>query len=515
MKSVKKTKKSRGLQWQVFSRFFMILIVLLFIMGLTQYFSMKDYLCKSKALVLQAKFHNIDFKVLGNIDKVDADNSELNSIVDNLVDRITGAVIIDKAGNIDYKVVKQENEPQVNKGNGNIDNKLEEKLKEKLTPVVPPTYGKSEYIKLLNETGNLEKEYKIFKGNDGTLQLVVWRKIGDMNTPAGLIQLSTPINDVAEILDKQMYIYLGGAIFMLMLGGAIGGAVFKQTLNPLQDMTSTVEQIDIKELHTRIPEDNGLLEIDKLSHSFNNMLERIETSFEKEQYIKEKMRRFVSDASHELRTPLTSIHGFVEILLRGAAKNEQQLDLALNSILLESDRLTKLVNDLLVLSKLDQNIKTEMKEEDLKAVVEEIVPQITVLCENRELILDLNEDILVNINKNQIKQVIYNLTQNAVLHTDKKKGIINISTKIENIDNEILAVLSVSDNGTGITKEHISKIYDRFFRSDTHRSREHGGYGLGLSIVKGIIDSHNGKIEVESELGQGTKFTVYLKLNRN
>ncbi|GFZ32742.1 two-component sensor histidine kinase [Clostridium zeae] len=514
MKLFKKAKKSRGLQWQVFSRFFMILIVLLFIMGLTQYFSMRDYLCKSKEQVLQAKFHNIDFKVLGNIDKVDENNSELNRIVDNLVDRITSAVIIDKGGNVDDKVVKQENEPQVNKGNEYIDNKIEEKLKEKLAPVEPPTYDKSEYIKLLKEPGNLEKDYKIFKGDDNTLQLVVWRKIGDMNSPTGLIQLSTPINDVGEILDKQMYIYLGGAICMLMLGGAIGGTVFKQTLNPLKHMTNTVEQIDIKELHTRIPEDNGLLEIDSLSHSFNNMLERIETSFEKEQYIKEKMRRFVSDASHELRTPLTSIHGFVEILLRGAAKNEQQLNLALNSILLESDRLTKLVNDLLVLSKLDQNIKTEINEEDLKEVVEEIAPQLTVLCESRELVLDLNDEIKVNINKNQIKQVIYNLTQNAVLHTDKENGKIKISTKIQNIDNEVFAVLSVSDNGTGITEEHISKIYDRFFRSDTHRSREHGGYGLGLSIVKGIIDSHNGKIEVESELGKGSKFTVYLKLNK-
>lgn len=115
----------------------------------------------------------------------------------------------------------------------------------------------------------------------------------------------------------------------------------------------TVEQINVGQLHTRLPKDNGQLEIDKLSNSFNNMLERIETSFEKEQYIKEKMRRFVSDASHELRTPLTSIHGFVEVLLRGAAKNEKQLNLALNSILLESERLTKLVNDLLMLTKLD------------------------------------------------------------------------------------------------------------------------------------------------------------------
>ena len=117
---------------------------------------------------------------------------------------------------------------------------------------------------------------------------------------------------------------------------------------------------------------------------------------------------------------------------------------------------------------------------------------------------------MVYVNKDQIKQVIFNLTQNAVLHTDKKNGIITISTSEENN----FGVLKISDNGTGIAEKHISKIYDRFFRSDSHRSRGKGGYGLGLSIVKSIIDSNGGKIDVESELGVGTTFSVYLKLNK-
>ena len=116
------------------------------------------------------------------------------------------------------------------------------------------------------------------------------------------------------------------------------------------------------------------------------------------------------------------------------------------------------------------------------------------------------------INGNQIKQVIFNLAQNAVLHTDKLKGIIKISTNVEKIESEQYAVLKVSDNGTGISKENISKIYDRFFRGESHRSREQGGYGLGLSIVKSIIDSNRGYIRVESEVGLGTTFKVYLRL---
>ncbi len=104
------------------------------------------------------------------------------------------------------------------------------------------------------------------------------------------------------------------------------------------------------------------------------------------------------------------------------------------------------------------------------------------------------------------------MAQNAVIHTDKEKGVITISIGIEDYKNKTFAVLKISDNGTGIPKEHLDKIYDRFFRSDSHRARERGGYGLGLSIVKSIIESNRGKIRVESELGVGTSFSIYLKL---
>ena len=128
--------------------------------------------------------------------------------------------------------------------------------------------------------------------------------------------------------------------------------------------------------------------------------------------------------------------------------------------------------------------------------------------------MELKDNIKVNINRDQIKQVIFNITQNAVLHTDKNNGIITISTDVEKLKDENFAVLKITDNGTGIPEKHIGKIYDRFFRSESHRSREHGGYGLGLSIVKSIIDSNNGEIHVESEVGIGTTFSVYLKLDK-
>ena len=175
---------------------------------------------------------------------------------------------------------------------------------------------------------------------------------------------------------------------------------------------------------------------------------------------------------HELRTPLTSIHGFVEVLLRGAAKNKEQLDLALNSILMESERLTKLVNDLLILTRLDQKPMVEMKMENINELIQEIEPQLQILCKSRTLQLELKDNINAIINRDQIKQVIFNLSQNAILHTDKDNGIITISTDFKRINNENFAFLKIVDNGTGIPEKDINKIYDRFFRSESHRSRD-------------------------------------------
>jgi two-component system OmpR family sensor kinase len=241
------------------------------------------------------------------------------------------------------------------------------------------------------------------------------------------------------------------------------------------------------------------------------MLEGIEVSFQKEMSIKEKMRQFVSDASHELRTPLTSIHGFVEVLLRGAAKNEEQLHLALNSILIESERLTKLVNDLLLLNRLDIDAEKDMHSEKISDIIEEVYPQLNILSGERKIELKLKDDVFVYGNRNKIKQVIFNLVQNAVKHTDEKNGCITISVDNALGSSKDYVLLKVKDNGTGITEEHLGKIFDRFFRSEAHRSRKDGGYGLGLSIVKSIVDAHGGKIQVKSEVGIGTTFYVFFK----
>ncbi|OPJ62969.1 sensor histidine kinase [Clostridium chromiireducens] len=518
MKKVRNKLKIKSLKWQLLFRFLIILLILLSVMGIFQYISMREYLYGSKLQLLQQKFHELDLKNLSEEDIEDIVEDNPEEVLKRLEDKHMSIALINKSGEPFLKIRNTDiihssiSEDDDDGDDDSKDDDYKDLLDKKIVEIPVPVLSPKDYISISNESGNLEHTYRVVKDPNNKLQLVAFRKVGDLNSSSGLIQLSTPIEDITSILDRQEYVHISLSIMILIMGTILGITIFNRTLKPLYKITETVEGISVTDLHTRLAEENGQLEIDRLSKSFNIMLERIEISFEKEQFIKEKMRRFVSDASHELRTPLTSIHGFVEVLLRGAAKNQEKLDLALNSILMESERLAKLVNDLLVLTKLDQQPVVEINKENLNDIINEIIPQLQILSKDRTLNLKLKDDIYVYINKNQIKQVIFNITQNAVIHTDKEKGVITISTDIENYKNKTFAVLKISDNGTGIPKEHLDKIYDRFFRSDSHRSREQGGYGLGLSIVKSIIDSNRGEISVESELGVGTTFSIYLRL---
>ncbi|MDT8718480.1 HAMP domain-containing histidine kinase [Clostridium sp. 19966] len=504
MRQINNFIRGKSLRWKLIFRFFIILMFLLIIMEVFQYETLKKYLYQSKEQILDARFHNMDIKTLSNIKTSKDVHENANRLINMTIDINMGAAIIDVNGNvITSKVVKSNNSYDLD---DSID--LGRKIDE---PVSSPSLSQQEYRNLLKQIGSLEG-YRLVKDKSGNLQIVGFRKIGNINSPVGIIQLSLSAKPIQDLVDRQIYIYVIASALILIIGAIIGAKVFKDALNPLYKMKNTVEHIDVEKLNKRLPVDNGQIEIDSLSIAFNNMLERIQTSFNKEQAIREQMRQFLSDASHELRTPLTSIHGFVEVLLRGAAKNEKQLDLALNSILLESDRLTKLVNDLLTLNRLDRNTEEEMDLQDLSNIVNEISPQLKILAKERSVNLNLKENINVIVNQNHIKQIIFNLVQNAVRHTDEKKGEITISVDKVSVSSEDYAVIKVKDNGTGISEENINKIFDRFFMSETHRARTQGGYGLGLSIVKSIVDAHNGKIEVNSELGKGTTFSVYIKL---
>ncbi|UUZ85900.1 HAMP domain-containing protein [Paenibacillus sp. P26] len=348
------------------------------------------------------------------------------------------------------------------------------------------------------------KKYRIVSDpNQGDL-LVVLFPVNDRGRTAGLVQVSTSTAPLEQLLAQELGIYGALSPLALIVGWIAFVPVLRKSLVPLNRIVNTVEQINAGNLGERSPVHQNQLEIDRLSASFNGMLKRLEVSFEAEKEAKEQMRRFIADASHELRTPLTSIHGFLEVLLRGAANNPEQLEKALRSMHSESERLNKLVKDLLFLARLDQRPGIELKEGELDAVIREMEPRLQLLAGKREVRFSLSPGTRAKFDRDQLKQVILNLFQNAVQHTDSAEGIIEVIAEPKSG----ASVVAVKDNGPGIPAEHLPHLFERFYRADASRARKYGGAGLGLAITKSIVELHEAAIEVRSIPGSGTVFTV-------
>ncbi|MDM5190268.1 ATP-binding protein [Bacillus sp. DX4.1] len=223
----------------------------------------------------------------------------------------------------------------------------------------------------------------------------------------------------------------------------------------------------------------------------------------------EQMRKdFLANVSHELKTPITSIKGFSETLLDGAMENQQFCEHFLHIILKESERMQGLIEDLLDLSKIEQQgFKLIMGTVEVKGLLEEIQMVMENKSQDKEIYLhvDVPRNVSVIGDPSRLKQIFINLINNAILYTPAGGTV-----SVQMLQDENSAYIKVSDTGIGISKEEIPRIFERFYRVDKARSRNTGGTGLGLSIVKHLVEAHQGTITVDSEVGEGTTFTVVL-----
>ncbi|MFD1676409.1 sensor histidine kinase [Alicyclobacillus fodiniaquatilis] len=347
-------------------------------------------------------------------------------------------------------------------------------------------------------------QYQIVRGDNGHKELVVLAPVGPHGQPAGIVQVSTDLRQLQHVLMRQLLIFVVLALIALMVGLLTFSSTLRRTLVPLSQMYDSVRRVDAGNMDERVVPDKAQSEIALLANSFNSMLERLSVSFAAERAAKHRLRQFVADASHELRTPLTSIRGFIEVLLRQDNVPADQLQSALKSMLGESERLTKLVEDLLLLAKLDREQALELTEARMDLVIAQMEDQLRLLAGDREVVLVLDV-VHARFDRDKMKQVLFNLFQNAVQHTSPETGRIGVSlVQAEGV------YLTVRDNGHGIAPEHKDKLFERFYRADAARSRQQGGAGLGLAITKSIVAQHGGTIACESELGRGTTFTVWL-----
>ncbi|MEH7749004.1 ATP-binding protein [Neobacillus drentensis] len=224
----------------------------------------------------------------------------------------------------------------------------------------------------------------------------------------------------------------------------------------------------------------------------------------------EQMRKdFVANVSHELKTPVTSIKGFAETLMDGAMNNKETLEAFLSIILKESDRLQTLIQDLLDLSKIEQQgFRLNIQELDLYELLKEVITILSGKAQAKNIRINLlckQDQVMIQGDLDRLKQVFINLIANAMNYT-RPEGYVEIIL----LQHSEKVRVHVKDTGIGISKEEIPRIFERFYRVDRDRSRNSGGTGLGLAIVKHLIEAHHGNISVRSELGEGSEFIIEL-----
>lgn len=314
------------------------------------------------------------------------------------------------------------------------------------------------------------------------------------------IGVAYPLDEVTHAMANLIEIL----IFLIpipLLISIIGGILLaRKALKPVDDIVKTATKITAGNLNLRIPEPSSNDEIARLIRTLNNMINQLENSFE-------RMKQFSADVSHEFKTPLTIIRGEIELAL-SKNKRASSLRKTLANILDEVVRLSNMVEDLLTLFKSDiGQVKLNFREVDIVEIIKDLLEDIYVLAKKKKIKIEVGrlDSAIVLGDEMRLKQLFLNLIDNAIKY-NKSGGKVTIS-----VENKVdIVSVSISDTGVGIPEDELGLIFERFYRVDKARSRDSGGVGLGLSIARWIAESHNGKIEVESRVGQGSKFSVIL-----
>lgn len=312
----------------------------------------------------------------------------------------------------------------------------------------------------------------------------------------GTAQFASNMEDADAVVARMRSIMLIILPLALLATYVLGVQLTSRALRPVRDITLAAERIEASNLSERLPL-QGRDEFAQLSERFNQMLGRIETGYLSLEEAYEAQRRFVGDASHELKTPLTTIKGRVGLALM-KRQTPERYEEHLAAIGRSADTMAAIIQDLLLLAKSDERelglTVEEVPFEDLASEVLHSIPQgverVTVSCPAGQTI---------RVDRKLFRQVLVNLPSNALRHTEEGKQVF-LSTDGGSV--------TVRDEGEGIAAEHLPHLFDRFYRVDESRFRGSGGSGLGLSIVKSIVEAHGGSVGIESEPGKGTTVKI-------
>jgi two-component system OmpR family sensor kinase len=340
---------------------------------------------------------------------------------------------------------------------------------------------------------------------------VRWRAVS-VRSPAGdLITVAVDLSDVQATVRALVLLQLGIGSAVLIILGVAGYWVVHRSLQPLVEVEKTAASIAAGQLDSRVPQGDPNTEVGQLALALNGMLAQIqravaasEASAEKAHLSEDRMRRFITDASHELRTPLTTIRGFAELYRQGGG----DVDMAMSRIEGESKRMAGLVDDLLLLAQLDAQRPLDRRRVDLLGLASDAVHDAKSIAPNRPIAMEFisgpgTPEVIGD--EGRLRQVLGNLVANALQHTPADVPV-TVRVGTSGAD----AVLEVADQGPGMQQQDADRVFERFYRADSSRTRASGGAGLGLSIVDSLVRAHGGRVSVTTGSGEGCCFRVVL-----
>jgi two-component system OmpR family sensor kinase len=343
-----------------------------------------------------------------------------------------------------------------------------------------------------------------------------WRMVAEpIRRPDGdaTLYMAVRLDSQAATVTKLAVLDLvvSGAVLALLAG--VGYVLVRASLRPLREVETVAAAISAGQLGERVPAGDTRTETGRLAQAFNTMLTHIERAFvdreaaaRRDRASEERMRRFVTDASHELRTPLTSIRGFAELYRQGAAADRSDVDRYMRHIETESSRMALLVEDLLLLARLDQRQPLSTRPIDLAALATDAVRDARASAPDRHIELHAGDGPLtVAGDEPRLRRVVGSLVSNAVTHTPPGTPV---TVRVAPDGKDV--VLEVADAGPGMTPDQAGRVFDRFYRADPARGRQTGGSGLGLAVADAIVAAHGGAIDVDTAPGMGTTFRVRL-----
>jgi two-component system OmpR family sensor kinase len=326
--------------------------------------------------------------------------------------------------------------------------------------------------------------------------------------------VALPVDNNNALITQYRNIGAGFGGLLLVLSALAIWITISSALRPLKEVERTAEAVAAGDIGRRLIEEHSNTEVGRINSSLNTMLSSIENAMDSRGKALEQMRRFVSDASHELRTPLASVRGYAELYRMGALKEKPALDDAMGRIEAEAIRMGGLVDSLLTLARLDEATELTMTETDLIPIALEAAKDASVAEHKRNIVvlnfqgeeLNLDHHVKANVDAMAFRQVLTNLLANASRFSPADRNVeLALGTQGSK------TVIEVRDHGEGIPKQLRAKVFERFFRADNSRNRETGGSGLGLSIVKTILDRHKATIVALETDGGGT--TMRIELN--